>query len=93
MKTFEDLEFFKDDLDGISAGIIFENHFGVSVVRNSISYGNKKGLYELAVIYMSPEMEESEIHYDNPVAQGNVRGYLTPEDVTELMKQVSELTI
>jgi len=37
---------------------------------------------------MSPEMKESQLHYDNHVAQGDVRGHLTEEEVSELMEQV-----
>ena len=89
MKTFKDLEFFQDeDLQGKSAGIIFDNNFGVSVIQNPYSHGGKKGLYELAVLYMSPEMKYSKLHYDNDVAQGYVVGHLTQEEVSELMVKV-----
>ena len=85
---FEDLEFGEDDMNGICAFMLFDNNYGVSVIRNSYSYGGRDGLYELAVVYMSPGMIESELDYDNPVANGDVRGYLTPEDVTQLMEEV-----
>lgn len=89
MKTFKDLEFFEDeDLQGISAGIIFDNNFGVSVIQNPYSHGGKKGLYELAVLYMSPEMKYSKLHYDNDVAQGDVVGHLTEDEVSKLMEKV-----
>jgi hypothetical protein len=89
MTTFKDLEFEADDLDGISAGILFDNHYGVSVIKGPYSHGGRQGLYELAVIYMSPDMEYSKLHYDNDVAQGDVRGHLTEEEVSELMEQVA----
>jgi hypothetical protein len=38
---------------------------------------------------MSPDMQESEIHYNNPVANGDVRGHLTEEEVSELMREVN----
>ena len=85
---FEDLEFEADDMNGIYAFMLFDNNYGVSVTRNSYSYGGRDGLYELAVVHMSPGMSESELDYDNPVANGDVRGYLTPEDVTQLMEEV-----
>lgn len=90
MKTFKDLEFQIDEdyPNGIYAWMLFDNSFGVSVVRNKYSHGGEKGLYELAVVYMSPEMRESILHYDNDVAQGDVRGHLTEEEVSELMEQV-----
>ena len=91
MKTFKDLEFQKseDYDDGVYAFEIFDNHYGVSIVKNKYSHGGSKGLYELAVIYMSPDMQESEIHYNNPVANGDVRGHLTEEEVSELMREVN----
>ena len=85
---FEDLEFEVDDMNGLCAFMLFDNNYGVSVVKGPYSYGGKEGLYELAVIHMSPDMSESELDYDNPVANGDVRGYLTSEDVTQLMKEV-----
>ena len=85
---FEDLEFEVDDMNGLCAFMLFDNNYGVSVVKGPYSYGGRDGLYELAVIHMSPDMSESELDYDNPVANGDVRGYLTSEDVTQLMKEV-----
>ncbi len=85
---FEDLEFEVDDMNGLCAFMLFDNNYGVSVVKGPYSYGGRDGLYELAVIHMSPDMSESELDYNNPVANGDVRGYLTSEDVTQLMKEV-----
>lgn len=88
MKTFKDLEFeqMSDTFyNGVRTRIHFENGFGASIVKHNYSYGGKEGLYELAVLY------QNEIHYDNPVADGDVRGYLTEEDVTELLNQIQKL--
>jgi hypothetical protein len=41
---------------------------------------------------MTPDMKESELCYDTPIAN-NVMGNLTPADVTDIMKQVSELEL
>lgn len=89
MKTFEDLVFEHDEM-GESAFEIYPNHYGISVIRGPYSYGGKQGLYEIAVLKMTPEMEYSELCYDTPIAN-DVVGYLTPEDVTEYMKQIQEL--
>jgi hypothetical protein len=89
--TFEDLVFETDEM-GEYAGHVFPNHYGVSVVRGPYTYGGKKGLYELAIIKMTPDMKESELCYDTPIAN-NVMGNLTPADVTDIMKQVSELEL
>ncbi len=88
MKTFNDLEFniLNDEyMKGKTSRIHFENGFGASVVSHSYSYGGKDGLYELAVLF------EDEIHYDNPVAGGDVRGYLTEEEVNDLLIQIQKL--
>lgn len=87
--TFADLVFEKDELTE-HAHHIFDNHYGVSVIRGPYTYGGKGGLYELAVLYMAPGDEYSKLVYDTPVTN-DVEGYLTPDDVTRLMKQVSEL--
>jgi hypothetical protein len=81
MKTFKDLEFVShpSHIGGVQARITFENGYGASIVKTQYSYGGDKGLYELAVL------KDGEIHYDNPVANGDVVGYLRPEDVTDAM--------
>jgi hypothetical protein len=89
---FEDLTFENNEWMGEHAFHMFPNYYGVSVIRGQYTYGGKKGLYELAVIHMGPEDKESTIVYDTPIT-GDVIGYLTPEDVTDIMKQVSELPI
>jgi hypothetical protein len=40
---------------------------------------------------MTPEMKYSEICYNTPITN-DVIGHLTPEQVTDIMKKVSELT-
>jgi hypothetical protein len=87
--TFEDLKFEPFEL-GICAHHLYPNHYGVSVVRGPYTYGGDKGLYELAVLKMTPDMKESELCYDTPIT-GDVMGHLSPEEITEIMKQVSEL--
>ena len=87
--TFSDLKFETDEMTE-HAHHFFNNHYGVSVIRGPYTYGGKKGLYELAVLYMAPEDEYSQLVYDTPVTS-DVEGHLTPDDVTELMKEVSEL--
>jgi hypothetical protein len=89
--TFNELTFEKDDYDmQESAWHIYDNNYGVSVVRGPYTFGGTEGLYELAVIYMAPEDKESRICYDTPITN-DVMGHLAPEDVTKIMKQVSEL--
>jgi hypothetical protein len=87
MKIFKDLEFIELDshMNGVSAHMMFENGYGVSVVSHSFSYGGKSGLYELAVLDV-----DGELTYDTPVT-GDVIGYLTPEEVTKTMALVQKL--
>jgi hypothetical protein len=99
MITFADLVFQKDDEEqevlqwmdpAEHAHYIFYNHYGVSVIRGPYTHGGKEGLYELAVLYMAPGNEYSELVYDTPVTN-DVVGYLTPDDVTRLMAKVEAL--
>jgi hypothetical protein len=90
-KTFKDLEFIElNDLfyNGVQCRIHFDNGYGASVVRHNYSYGGREGLYELAVLG-----ENGKLHYDNPVANGDVRGHLTEEEVTDLLKQIQDLPL
>ena len=99
-KTFDDLELIKvESIDGIEeevnmfdkgvrSKIQFDNGYGASVVSHNYSYGGKEGLYELAVLD-----ENGNLHYDNPVANGDVRGHLTEEEVTDLLKQIQDLPL
>lgn len=87
MKTFSDLEFFDHPatyVEGVQAVMDFDNGWSVSVVQTSSSYGGTQGLFELAVF------KNGEIHYDNPVANGDVLGYLTDRQVTEAMEAIQE---
>jgi hypothetical protein len=88
MKEFKDLEFESlDDLymTGKKARIYFDNGYGASVVSHTMSYGGMQGLYELAVL------KDDELHYTNPIADGDVRGFLTKEDVSDLLIQIQKL--
>jgi hypothetical protein len=87
MKAFKDLEFVEhpSHIGGVQARIQFDNGYGASVVKTPYSYGGDRGLYELAVL------KDDELHYDNPVANGDVRGFLTEDAVTELLIQIQKL--
>ena len=88
MKTFKDLEFVimtDPFMPGKKSRIYFDNGYGASVVSHTFSYGGKLGLYELAVL------KDDELHYDNPVANGDVVGYLSEDEVSELMIEVQKL--
>jgi len=89
MKKFEDLEFEQVNdapyMVGKKSRMHFDNGYGVSVVSHSHSYGGRDGLYEVAVLDSN-----NQLTYDTSVTN-DVLGYLTEEDVTDVMKQVQEL--
>jgi hypothetical protein len=89
MKTFQDLEFEQINdapfMVGKKTRMHFDNGYGVSVVSHSHSYGGRDGLYEIAVLD-----SDDKLTYDTPVTN-DVIGYLSEEDVTDVMKQVQEL--
>lgn len=66
----------------------FDNGYGASVVRHDFSYGNKKGLWELAVIEFN--QENWEITYETPITD-DVLGYLTDDEVLEILKRIEAL--
>ena len=89
MKTFEDLEFEQLNdapyMVGKKSRTHFDNGYGVSVVSHTHSYGGRDGLYEVAVLD-----KDGLLTYETPVTS-DVIGYLSEEDVTDVMKQVQEL--
>ncbi len=87
MRTFKDLEFNEhpNHLGGVQARISFENGYGASVVCTPYTYGGDKGLYELAVLD-----SEGHLTYSTPVTN-DVEGYLSEDDVTNLLEQIQKL--
>jgi len=91
IKTFDDLEFSVRpgagmQPDSMHATLNFSNGWGVSVVSSTGSGGIgdvygcfAKGTYELAVTF------GGHIHYVNPVARGDIRAWISKEDVTFFM--------
>ena len=62
----------------------FDNGYGVSVICTPFSYGGKSGLYEMAVFH------DGELTYTTDLGD-DVKGWLTEDEVTELLKQIQEL--
>ncbi len=79
-------QFFGDD--AIQATHFFPNGYGVSVVRHKFSRGNKKELYELAVLL--GDEQESELTYKTPIT-GDVIGHLSLEDANATAQQIKDL--
>ena len=91
MKTFDDLLFVDEVMYGDKlwnrSYMIFDNGYGVSVVRGPHSYGGQRGLYELAVLD-----SDGFITYETPITS-DVIGFLKPEDVTKYMIEIQQLPI
>lgn len=87
--NFSDLQFNPHpNWEGVQAKHFFPNGYGVSVIQSPNSYGGDDGLYELAVL--KGDETNSKITYDTPITR-DVIGYLTEDEVTELLTQVSSL--
>ena len=84
LKTFDVIKFI-EQLNGVRRRIMFDNGYGASVIRHNYSYGGRDGLYELAVLH-----KDGEPTYNTPITD-DVMGYLTPEDVTEILIQIQDL--
>ena len=87
MKTFKDLEFNTHPNSPYfrqQARMDFENGFGISVVNGKGAHCSDE-TYEIAV------MKDGAITYDTHITN-DVIGYLSPEEVTEVMKDIQELS-
>ena len=93
MKTFNDLEFSVHPNYGIGfstrAKMLFDNGYGVSVITGDNAYTSGANSYELAVLKVNCDGEWGLCH-DTHITD-DVLGYLTDNDVTEIMKKVQEL--
>lgn len=69
---------------GIQYIFEFDNGYGASVIKTEHSYGSEDDLWELAVL------KNGGIDYENPVADGDVRGYLTDGEVNNLLRQIKQ---
>lgn len=68
----------------------FENGYGASVVCHSYSYGSEEGLKELAVLKFEPDSDVYNLCYDTEITN-DVLGYLTDEDVADLLVRIEAL--
>ena len=62
----------------------FDNGYGASVITGVIAYCNEEHPYELAVL------EHDELCYDTPITD-DVLGYLTEDDVSDLLDRIEQL--
>ena len=81
---FEDLRFRFWAENDIQARVEI-NGYDISIVRNALSYGGKKGLYEIGV-YKDDKMCD-------PLEWGDtVKGWLTPELVEQELDKIKKLS-
>lgn len=67
----------------------FENNYGASIVKHNGSYGHRKDLWELGVIYYRDDGIWNLV-YDTPITE-DVEGNLTDDEVRKLLKKIKEL--
>lgn len=95
MKTFEDLEFKQHEHAGLlfdeQAVLKFDNGYGVSVITGRSAYSSDEAPYELAVLRVDEDGDWI-LDYDNPVADGDVVGYLDKEGVSSAMAKVQSFS-
>lgn len=79
--------------NGIQCVFRFENQYGASVVKHDFSYGHEQDLWELAVIKFEDNNKYNlhwSLNYDTPITD-DVIGYLTNEEVLNILQQIKEL--
>ena len=76
--------------DGTQVVYKFENGYGASVVCHEFSYGGDQGLKELAVLTFPDDDERYELCYSTEITN-DVLGYLSDEDVADLLVKIEAL--
>ena len=76
------------DKNGVAAVMFYPNGYGISVIRTSFSYGREDGLY--AAVVLKGNEEKFNLDYSTSIAD-DVMGSLSPNEISYLMKKVSEL--
>lgn len=71
------------DTDWPQVTVDFTNGYGISIVRNDMSYGRPK-LFECAVRH------NTELCYQTPITN-DVRGWMKPEDCIRMAKDIAAL--
>lgn len=70
---------------GIQYKFKADNGYGASIVQHNFSYGNKQGLWELAVLN-----KEGSIDYTTTITD-DVLGYLSEKEVNQTLEKISKL--
>lgn len=64
--------------------VVFENGFGMSILRGEYTHGGPEGLFEVVVLGKDKEHSEGD-----PFGHGEIIGWLTDEDVVNLAIGIS----
>ena len=86
MLNFEE----KEMNGGVQRLFVFDNGYGASVIKHKGSYGFSEGLWELAVIIWSDDVQSYNLDYSTPITD-DVIGYLAESEVDSILKQIMEL--
>lgn len=91
---FEDYLLKRTDLTDFRNGVQylfkFPNNRGASVIKHTSSYGYSEDLWELGVIRFGTDDDVWGLDYETEITN-DVIGYLTDEDVQDLLKRIKEL--
>ena len=69
---------------GYQKFVEFENGYSASIVCNDMSYGSDRGLFEIAILY------NSDIVYDTEITN-DVIGFLDFEGVVQTLEKIKKL--
>lgn len=79
-----------DHRKGVQYMFKFPNHYGASVIKHTWSYGYEGDLWELGVIRFGTDDDVWGLDYDTEITD-DVIGFLTDDDVRDLLKRIKEL--
>lgn len=85
---FEDLKFIETEVPKGVQAIIDFGKYELSIVQNEVSYGNKQGLYEIAVFEGGEQVELPGV----TVNGDTVKGFLTDYEVGAIIKKMYLIT-
>ena len=76
-------------LNGLQAILFFPNGYGISVVRNNLSL-TTANTWEIAII--KGDENDYDLCFNTPITN-NVIGYCSEEEVSNIMKQIQDLSL
>ena len=79
-----------DHRKGVQYMFKFPNRYGASVIKHTWSYGYEGDLWELGVIRFGTDDNVWGLVYDTEITD-DVIGFLTDDDVRDLLKRIKEL--